>query len=213
MACVPSCHRVAGGICLGRVPPQDAELGAAPGNKKSPSFLILSPGHDRMRGNLQGSLGICSPWPWCWSFHRWSLGAQARTPMASRVNQGLGESIGARYLEIVSGCLSFAESEPTYQECVAWGPRAGSVDRAHIAVAGNPSLAACTHVWWITPTCYSSFMGPKAYLWPLHIHTYTCIIKPETSLKENKEQETRSQTMLLPLPAPFCESRPCQLAV
>lgn len=36
--------------------------------------------------------------------------------MASRVNQGLGESIGARYLEIVSGRLSSAESEPTYQE-------------------------------------------------------------------------------------------------
>lgn len=42
--------RVAGDICLGRVSPQDAELGAASGSKKSPSFLILSPGHDRMRG-------------------------------------------------------------------------------------------------------------------------------------------------------------------
>lgn len=108
--------------------------------------------------------------------------------MASRVNQGLGESIGARCLEIVSGRLSSAESEPTYQELclflhgrerqavtllragrIGWASseqKAGDQGLAQwiehtLLLREHPSLAACTHVWWVTPTFYSSFMGPK----------------------------------------------------
>lgn len=163
--------------------------------------------------------------------------------MASRVNQGLGESIRARCLEIVSGRLSSAESEPTYQELCLFLHgrerqavtllRAGRIGWASSEQkAGDQGLAQWIEhtlllreiqVWLPAPMSGGShpLVTPASWdqsLWPLqavhlHIHTYTCIIKPETSLKENKEQETGSQTMLLPLPAPFCESRLRQLAV
>lgn len=136
--------------------------------------------------------------------------------MASRVNQGLGESSGARYLEIVSGRLSSAESEPTYQELCLFlhgrGRQAGRLGWASSEQkAGDQGLAQWIEhtlllweiqVWLPAPMSGGShpLFTPASWdqsLWPLqavHLHiytyTYTCIIKPETSLKENKEQET-----------------------
>lgn len=102
--------------------------------------------------------------------------------MASRVNQGLGEPIRARYLEIVSGRLSSAESEPTYQELCLFlhgrGRQAGRLGWASSEQkAGDQGLAQWLEhtlllgelqVWLPAPMSggshplfYSSFMGPK----------------------------------------------------